>query len=80
MKKIMAVLMIILSIGFITGCTESEPEIKAKYTIWIGGDIVQIGHQTHEYETKDGMITFRNFKTGKTITVPLSNVGSIEIN
>ena len=81
MKKLFVIT--IISLGLFVGCGEKQPkvpEIKAKYTIWVGGDIVQIGHQANEYTTKDGMITFRKFETGETITVPLTNVGSIENN
>ena len=82
MKKCrwMIILVLILSTKLVVGCKESTPEIKGKYTIWIGGDIVQIGKQAQEYETKNGMIIFRDFKTGQIIEVPLSNIGSIETN
>ena len=82
MKKFISktLLAVILTVGLVGCIPEKEPEVKGKYTIWIGGDIVQIGKQANEYEKKDGMITFRDFKTGKTIIVPFENLGSIEAN
>ena len=83
MKKLTLLITTILILGLFVGCGEKQPkvpEVKGKYTIWVGGDLIQIGHQTNEYKTTDGMITFRKFKTGKTITVPLTNVASIENN
>ena len=83
MKKLTLLITAILILGLFVGCGEKQPkvpEVKGKYTIWVGGDIIQIGKQAQDYKIENGMITFRDFKTGKPITVPMSNIGSIETN
>ena len=61
------------------GFFEQEPQIKYKYTIWVGSSILAVGYKTNAYEKADGDIKFK-VSSGKTKIVPMSSLLSVDEN
>lgn len=74
------IILIILISFFITSCSGKNTRVHGKYIVWIGGAAVSAGHYTDFYTQKDGMITFIDKRSGKTVSVPVCNVFKIEKN
>lgn len=77
MSKIAVAFLMLLSL---TSCSNEGNYTKGKYTVWVGGDIVQTGYQANEVLKNDGLIEFTDLSTGRKITVPVENLYSIKEN
>ena len=65
---------------FVVSCKERKPHKQGAYIIWIGSPVVAVGHQADSYTKMDGMITFTDINSLKTIAVPICNVLSVDSN
>ena len=72
-------ILILFFVASLAGCKEPN-KVEGKYTVWVGSSAFSSGYKTDEYTKSDGMITFKNKITGKTIISPICNVWQIESN
>lgn len=73
------VILALLFLSFYSNDQTATKKYEYHYTIWIGGEFVQTGHQTDAYFISGQMLQFIN-TNNKSIQVPISNVANIEEN